>query len=553
MARHNHEAQEQLIPARMLNEFVYCPRLFYLEWVQGEWEDNADTLEGSSIHKRTDSASGTLPEIDEAFGEHAPVRSVLMSAPALGLIARMDVLEFSNGLVYPVDYKKGSPSESDAWLTDKVQLCAQGLILRENGYRCEGGYVFYVGTRQRVYVPFDEELITFTRESLEQLRQVARQPVPPPPLEDSPKCPRCSLVGICLPDETHLLQQETGDTPKIRRLVPSRNDRLPLYVLSQGSVVKRKGAQLLVQTQDDKDQHFRLIDLSRVSIFGNVQITTQAIRALVEHNIPVFFHSYAGRMLARLVSMYDVNAPVRVAQFEVAADETKSLAIARAIVTGKIKNQRTLLRRNQRTRSERVLRELSRLAREARRASSLDELLGIEGAAARLYFRQFSRMLRHRIAFDFKNRNRRPPKDPVNAMLSFLYALLLKDAMCALMATGLDPYRGIFHQMRFGRPSLALDLMEEFRPLIADSVVLRLVNTGAVTEADFIVRGPACAMKKSAMEKVIEAYEQRMNTILRHPVFGYAISYRRTMEVQARLLSRVLTGELPRYIPVTTR
>jgi CRISPR-associated protein Cas1 len=145
------------------------------------------------------------------------------------------------------------------------------------------------------------------------------------------------------------------------------------------------------------------------------------------------------------------------------------------------------------------------------------------------------------------------PPDPVNAMLSFLYALLLKDAMRAALAVGLDPFRGIYHRIRPGRPSLALDLMEEFRPLVADSTVLWLVNNRVVSQENFVRRGPACALKDSGRRRVIEAYEARMDTLVQHPVFGYQISYRRVLEVQARLLARAITGELPAYRPFTTR
>jgi CRISPR-associated protein Cas1 len=179
--------------------------------------------------------------------------------------------------------------------------------------------------------------------------------------------------------------------------------------------------------------------------------------------------------------------------------------------------------------------------------------LGIEGLGARIYFSQFAELLRDPMGFDAAGRNRRPALDPVNALLSFLYSLLLKDALRVLLAVGLDPFRGVYHHVRPGRPSLALDLMEEFRPIVADSVVLRLVNNRIVSADDFIRRGPACALKETTRRRVIRAYEARMDTLVRHPLFGYRVSYRRVLEIQARLLARVISGELDAYRPFVTR
>jgi CRISPR-associated protein Cas1 len=155
--------------------------------------------------------------------------------------------------------------------------------------------------------------------------------------------------------------------------------------------------------------------------------------------------------------------------------------------------------------------------------------------------------------FDLDGRNRRPPRDPVNALLSFCYALLTKDLTVALGAVGLDPLLGFYHQPRFGRPGLALDLMEEFRPLLADSTVLTAINTGTIRIGDFISAAGGVALKSDARRRLILAYERRMDQLVTHPLFGYRISYRRLLEVQARLLSRVLLGELPAYPSFRTR
>jgi CRISPR-associated protein Cas1 len=156
-------------------------------------------------------------------------------------------------------------------------------------------------------------------------------------------------------------------------------------------------------------------------------------------------------------------------------------------------------------------------------------------------------------SFDFNSRNRRPPRDPLNAMLSYAYTLLAKDLSVLAQVIGFDPYLGFYHQPRYGRPSLALDVMEEFRPLITDSVVLTVVNTGVLAPDDFIRRGPAVAMKDAARKRFIRAYENRLDALVTHPIFGYRVSYRRILEVQLRLLGRVLTGEIQDYPGFMTR
>ena len=199
-------------------------------------------------------------------------------------------------------------------------------------------------------------------------------------------------------------------------------------------------------------------------------------------------------------------------------------------------------------------------------AESMEQLLGIEGNAARVYFQHFAGMMKSDderkaattdgtadFAFDFVHRNRRPPRDPVNALLSLAYSVLAKDLTIVCHAVGFDPFLGFYHQPRFGRAALALDLMEPFRPLIADSIVLSAVNTRMVGIGDFVRTGNAVALKPEGRKKFFTAYEQRMDSLVTHPLFGYRLSYRRLLEVQTRLLARMLSGEIRDYPVFTTR
>jgi len=603
-----------LLPARMLNEFVYCPRLFYYEFVEGVFVDSADTLRGDAVHQRVNSGDGSLPpattksESDEAgAGQKTPEtsetqpevihsRSVQMSSDRLGVIAKMDLIEirtektdlFSYLEVCPVDYKAGAPKEGDdaaeLWDTDRIQLGLQALILRDNGYQCNEGIIFYRGTRQRVHLPITPELETWILQKIAEARRTLTGPIPQP-LVHSPKCVRCSLAPVCLPDETHMLahsadtaqattqQPSTTSHPSTdqppRRLIAARDDARALYLNTQGCRIGCKGEVLTVKEKDKIINEIRIRDVSHVALFGNIQISTQAIHTLCNMEIPVTYFSMGGWFYGITRGHSLKNVFLRIEQFRFAHDVNKCLHLARQFVHGKIRNHRTLLMRNHLEPPETIIAKLRQLADDAIAAKSIDELLGIEGTAASLYFQQFGGMIKveddipetepatksrqRMFNFNFLNRNRRPPTDPVNALLSLAYSLLAKDCTLALLAVGFDPYVGFYHQPRFGRPALALDLMEEFRPLIAESAVLSCINNRAINEQHFVRAGKAVNLTADGRKYFFQAYEQRINSLITHPLFDYKVSYRRALELQARLLAKTLTGEIPEYTPLMTR
>ena len=529
------EAEPQPIPARMMNEFVYCQRLFYYEFVEGVFVESADTLRGKAIHQRVDSGNGALPAAKKkakaeekpaqaeagngassapqspppsAGGDGAPEiihsRSVQMGSERLGVVAKMDLVESKAEQddllaaleVCPVDYKAGAPKEgaeaNELWDTDKMQLGLQALILRDNGYTCAEGVIYYRATKQRVRLPVTPELEEWILQQLAAARRVIAGPMPAP-LAHSPKCARCSLAPVCLPDETRLLAQspvELGVEAKPapaeapRRLIAARDDTRPLYLNTQGYRVGCKDEVLTVKEKDKVIEEVRMRDVSHVALFGNVQISTQAIQALCELEVPVTYFSMGGWFYGITRGHALKNVFLRMEQFRLARDEKTCLALARQFVHGKIRNHRTLLMRNHLEPPEAMIAKLKRAAEDALSAHSLAELLGIEGAAASQYFQQFGGMVKvtddlpglgladentrqRQFNFNFNHRNRRPPTDPVNAMLSLAYSLLAKDCTLAALAVGFDPYLGFYHQPRFGRSALGLDLMEEFRPLIA--------------------------------------------------------------------------------------
>lgn len=645
----------ELVPARMINEVLYCERLMYLEWVQGEWADNVFTVDGQVVHRRVNAGGRPLrkggklkgqsgapegkqgPRSENAAargestetggandsnepGEDRPyqARSVWLSSEKLGITAKIDLVDVEEASVVPVEYKRGAKPNvpSGAYLPELAQVCAQVLLLREHGYHCQYGEIYYAKDRTRVPISITPSLIADTLWAVERVRELARRGELPPPLVDSPKCLGCSLVSICLPDETQALRaplpgdaeqvppepsddEDCAEPPefqglreadpwgfrdptstskattspaatssattniattegrtlstlsRVRRLFPARDDKLPVYVQDHGAFVRLEGERLIVQRRDQPAVEARLTNTSHVALFGGAQITTPAIRTLMERGIPLLFFTSGGWFSGQAIGHDSKNVELRLAQFAATRDKERCLKLARGFVASKILNCRTLLRRNHSNPSEVALFELKQLARKARQAQELESLLGIEGTAARVYFSEFSGMIKagegELETFDLSSRNRRPPRDPVNALLSFTYSLLTKELTLAARAAGLDPLLGFYHQPHFGRPSLALDLMEEFRPVIADSVVITAINNRVITSTDFVRAAGSVALTTAARKRLIQAFERRMDQLVIHPIFDYRISYRRVLEVQARLLSRLLLGEIPAY------
>jgi len=548
-----------LLPVRMVNEYEYCPRLAYLEWVQGEWVDSGDTVDGRYQHRRVDKKGGKLPPADQADDdEKLHARSITLSSNRLGIIAKLDLIEGEGNHVTPVEYKRGKRPHvaQGAYQPERIQVCAQGLILEDHGYTCDEGVIYFVESRERVKVIFDDELRQQTLSAINGLRLVAASGRIPPPLDDSPKCPRCSLVSICLPDEVNMLR---GQDVAPRPLAASAANAAPLYVQAYGAKVAKKGENLVVTVEERQAASARLIDVSQLVVMGNVYVTTPTLHELMRRQIPISWYSYGGWFHGHSIGTGHKNVELRTAQYQGSFDEQVCHRLARGWVRAKILNCRTILRRNWRgdDKPADLARRLRQFADKASRAADLNELLGYEGTAAASYFGQFASLIKSgdgdEFNFDFNGRNRRPPADPVNALLSFAYAMLTRQWTVTLAAVGFDPYRGFYHQPRYGRPALALDMMEPFRPLLADSAVLTAINNGEVRPSDFISAAGSVNLSPSGRKRFIACFERRLSQKITHPLFGYQISYQRVIEVQARLLARYLMGEILEYPNLMTR
>ena len=296
------------------------------------------------------------------------------------------------------------------------------------------------------------------------------------------------------------------------------------------------------------------LKVDQVVIFGNVNITTPVIHYLLVEGKDCVFCSSAGRYHGRLFSTESKFGLLRRSQFQALDDQRLKLSVAIEMIKGKLMNQRTFLQRYERKGEhpalEAVIDDLEALVRRIDRVADIGSLLGLEGHASTLYFSAFKGLLKQDLGF--ATRVKRPPRDPVNSLLSLGYTLLVYDAQAAVRTVGLDPFLGFLHSAEYSKPSLALDLIEEFRTVVVDSVVLRLVNNNVMKAEDFAKeseKGGMVRLKQEALKTFIGHYEERVLTEVMHPVFNVKVNYRRCLELQARQVARIVTGGQDEYRP----
>jgi CRISP-associated protein Cas1 len=328
-----------------------------------------------------------------------------------------------------------------------------------------------------------------------------------------------------------------------------------LYLSEQQSIIKKRDGYLIVQYADKRKVEVPLIKVTQVIVSGDVTLTTPALHTLLEMGIEVCFLSFYGHFRGRLSPPTAKNAFIRREQYRAHADQQRSLVVAQTCVRGKLENMRTLLLRANRSLQASDVTEatvaIRHMIQQASQTATVGSLLGVEGHGSAAYFGVFQKLLRE--PFTFAHRRRRPPTDPVNALLSLSYTLLLHQVLAAIQIVGFDPYMGFLHQMRHGRPALALDLMEEFRPIFADSVVLTVLNPRSLTPKDFHEELGVVLLKPEARKIFYAKFEERLQEEIQHPYFGYRTHYQRCIELQARLFAKSLTNEIPAYLPLCVR
>jgi CRISPR-associated protein Cas1 len=588
------EAQPRM-GVRNLHNFIYCPRLFYFQWVENIFQENADTVAGSHVHRNVDAPSKLDDPKELDLPEGAKLRSLRLESESLGLIGVVDIVEGGPDGAEIIDYKKGSArrdAEGDrvAKEPDALQVAAHALLLREQGVNAVRGAIYYAADKRRVPVELTEELFGKVRKAIEDARAVAASGKCPPPLKNDARCLYCSAYPICLPNESlwwakrrktvepkeqlqfgfagqpqdiirdQILEaldfaaESTDKEPTLQPPRPGGDDGEVLVVQTPGAQIGQRGDELIVSVKGEDARKIPGQQVRAIYCYGAIQMTAQAVSTCLELGIDVAYFSPAGRFLGVLGGLPASGVDARRGQYRLFELPGVRLQLAREIIRAKIHNQRVMLMRNGDV-PDRVTSLMSSFRDATESARDITALLGIEGNAAALYFEQFESMLKQREGwkFDWRGRNRRPPRDPVNALLSLGYSMLAKELTGVCYSVGLDPFLGFMHQPRYGRPALALDLMEEFRPLIADSVAISLINRGELGLEDFIKSANGMFLTDKGRRPFWEAWFRRLDTEVSHPEFSYKMAYRRMLEVQARQLWRFVRGEALTYHGFVTR
>jgi len=590
---------QPVMPVRRLNNFVYCPRLFYFQWVENIFQESADTVAGSRVHRNVDAPSRLEEEKAKALGENLSeggrLRSLRLESESLGIVGVMDLVEGGPDGAEIVDYKKGSArrtseGEREARGPETIQMGAYALLLQEHGVKVSGAKIYYAAEKRFVPVEINEALLSQTRQAIADAKALAASGHCPPPLKNDPRCLGCSAYPICLPNESFwwskrrkalpddgqiqfgfIAQSEDavrdrilealdfagGSMDKEPTLQPPRpegGDGEILVVQTPGAQIGQRGDELIVSVKGEDVRKLPGQQVRAIYCYGAIQITAQAVSTCLELGIDVSYFSPAGRFLGLLGGLPASGVDARRGQYRLFELPGVRLQLAREVIRAKVHNQRVMLMRNGDV-PDRVTHLMANFRDATESARDLTSLLGIEGSAAALYFEQFESMLKQRDSwtFDWRGRNRRPPRDPVNALLSLGYSMLAKELTGVCHSVGLDPFLGFMHQPRYGRPALALDLMEEFRPLVADSVAISLINRGELGPEDFIKSANGTFLTDKGRKPFWEAWFRRLDTEVSHPEFSYKMAYRRMLEVQARQLWRFVRGEALTYHGFITR
>lgn len=328
-----------------------------------------------------------------------------------------------------------------------------------------------------------------------------------------------------------------------------------VYITQEDAFIGKTDERLNVKFNKQKLLDVPLIKVDGIVVLGRATISPAIVNELLERQIPLSFLTNTGRYLGRLEPEMTKNIFVRQAQWQAVGESEKAIHLVRGFVRGKLKNYRMMLSRNQRKHPEVQLQaaitRLENAIAPIDKTNAINSLRGLEGAGSAAYFGVFNQLIRSE-GFSFEVRRRRPPTDPVNALLSFGYSLLRHDIQSAVNIVGFDPYLGYLHQQHYGRPGLALDLMEEFRPLVVDATVLGAINLHILTSSDFTIEtlSNAVLLSPEGRREFLKLYEQKKQSQFKHPVLGRQCTYQEAFEIQARLLAKYLMGELEKYPPL---
>lgn len=474
-----------------------------------------------------------------------------MNSRRLGLSGKADIVRVDDSgddrTVRLVEYK-ATPLRRAAVVTraNEIQLALQALCLLEEGYEVAGAAVRFVDHNQTVPVELSEELFQAAAAYVEKTRSIVQGSQAPAPLIDEARCASCSHVSVCLPDER-------SATVVRRKIRPTERAGQLLHATVPGSRVSLSRGRVRVSQKDEELANVALELVNGIVVHGNIDLSAALIREFLWRGHCIVWCSSTGRVYGWAQPSDGPNGLSRARQHVMFDDGF--LPIAREMIHAKLWNQATFLRRNT-SRGEQA-RKLRELARSVLEAGDINELFGAEGEGAAAYFAEFAELMKPRsvekYGFEWSGRVGRGAKDPLNILLNYAYGMLTAECIRAIVSCGLDPHAGVLHSSTRNKPALALDLMEEFRPLVADSAVIGMLNKLAFPLSGFSRSGAAIRLSDEGRKAVIRAVETRLEEEFTHPTFGYKISWRRAIEVQARMILGVIDGSQPRYKGVVTR
>ncbi|MGG4032295.1 type I-MYXAN CRISPR-associated endonuclease Cas1 [Paenibacillus cisolokensis] len=533
------EEHEPLIRVMALHALGYCERLFYLEEVEGIRLADSAVFDGRRQH--------------ELLPEYSSIERLLLESEKLGLYGRIDCIRTEKGRKIPFEYKRGRSrvmpdGTSEAWPSDTLQAIAYAVLLEEHlGSTVNEARIHYGADRKTVTIKVDTAMRRTLKRALERARELRRSTRRPPIAENERLCARCSLAPVCLPEEERFADQP--ERPPIR-LFPEKHETWDMHVVEAGSTIRRSGDSLVVENQEGNKQSYPIRQIHSVTLHGPVQMSTQTLHLCSEQGISIHWITGGGKYIGSLMRAAG-GVQRRMRQYGGLVNEELALLLSARLVAAKIEMQLRYMLRLSRGNERRNamsshLQMMRNMLKYVGKSRTRQEMLGLEGNAARAYFACIAICTEHRMSegLAFTHRSRRPPKDPFNALLSFLYSLLYRDCVQAIVTVGLDPTIGFYHQPRSGAYPLALDLMELFRVPLADMVAVGSVNRMQWSvEKDFEQAGPRFWLNPSGKKKAIKLYESRKQDVWKHPVIGYSLSYARLMELEVRLLEKEWSGK----------
>src|SRR5438094_3367504 len=534
-----------------LHALAYCERLFYLEEVENLRVADERVYAGRRLHVEI--------EREEDEGEWL---TLTLESERWGLVGKVDCVRRRDGMLIPYEHKRGRSARAqnggaEAWPSDRLQVVAYAVLLEEHtGRTVAEGRVRYHADNTMVRVPMDAQAHADLQRAIARARALQSSVERPPVADNERLCVRCSLAPVCLPEEARLasmLSELPPATAEVKQLnlFPADDDRRTLHVLTHGARIGRKGDRIEVSVTGEAPQLHPSREIGQIVLHGFAQISTQALRMCGQQEIGVHWITTGGQYMGAWVSGTG-SVQRRIRQYEALTNRGLCLQLAGRLAEARARGQLSFLLRSSREAGrltpeiQSSIKAIRKLLSPMLRATSIDSLRGYEGSIGGYYFRALPDLIVPEAGEEMKpdGRSRRPPRDRCNALLSFGYALLLKDVMNAIMVVGLDPSLGFFHRPRSQAPPLALDLMELFRVPLVDLPVIASINRKQWDiESDFDIAGQQVWLSDEGRKKLISIYERRKSEYWRHPVVRRSLSYSRIMELEVRLLEKEWMNE----------